>query len=395
MQTIGSGVLVAIALVLAIPVAVLALECAIAVLSAPRAVPETTARAPEDVVVMIPAHDEAAGIGATLASLLPHLSDPQQAIVIADNCSDNTAEVARAAGVRVWEREDRERRGKGYALDFGLQQLAAAPPAVVIFVDADCLLAPGAIATLARRTQTEQQPFQARYLLSPPEEPSPKTAVSSLAFLVKNCVRPLGLARLGLPCLIVGSGMAFPWAALAQISLASGNIVEDMQLGIDVAIAGYSPQFAWEALVLGALPSQDTTATGQRRRWEHGHLSLILAEVPKLLGAAVRQGRFELVALALELAVPPLSLLVLLWLGATVLAAAFAVWGSWVPLACSGAVGVVLVGSVAIAWARFGRELVPLRQLLSIPGYVLWKIPLYLGFFGKRETEWVRTERES
>lgn len=395
MISVGVGSLLVVALSLAIPVAVLALECAIAVSAVPESIPEV-GQVPKDVVILVPAHNEAAGIGVTLASIMAQVADPQQILVVADNCTDNTAAIARRHGVRVLERSDRERRGKSYALGFGVRHLSSVPPAAVIVVDADCTLAPGALATLARRAIDEQCPIMPRYLLSPLAAASPKAAVSALAFLVKNGVRPLGLAQLGLPCLIGGSGVVLPWAVLERVSVANDSLNEDFRLGIDAAIAGYPPRFAWEARIYGTLPRQDAIAIGQRRRWEQGHLALIFSAVPELLRAAMQQGRVELAALALELAVPPLSLLVTLWSGATLVAAVFAVWGLWLPLASLSAIGGVLIASVLLAWARFGRELVPLRLLVTIPGYVVWKIPLYLGFFGigKRETQWLRTERE-
>ena len=56
---------------------------------------------------------------------------------------------------------------------------------------------------------------------------------------MKNFVRLKGLANLDLPCLLYGTGMAFPWSVISTVFLANGNIVEDMQLAIDLAIAGY------------------------------------------------------------------------------------------------------------------------------------------------------------
>src|SRR5262249_40924710 len=150
-------------------------------------------------------------------------------------------------GATVVERRDPVRRGKGFALDFGIRFLEAAPPEVVVFVDADCAVEAGAIDRLVHESAAGQCPTQAAYLMTLPPHPGLGARVSRFAFLYKNVVRPSGLASLGLPCLLTGTGMAMPWAAVRDAPLASGNIVEDMQLGLDLAVAGHLPRFCPEA----------------------------------------------------------------------------------------------------------------------------------------------------
>src|SRR5438067_638045 len=125
------------------PIAVLAVECAAA--SLPRRRCRCRCRCRPDqgsnrrgpVAVLVPAHDEQALIGQTVRSILPQLTKDDRLFVIADNCADATADVARSAGAAVIERSDPDRRGKGYALACGIDAMRAAPPAVVIVCDAD------------------------------------------------------------------------------------------------------------------------------------------------------------------------------------------------------------------------------------------------------------------
>lgn len=350
---------------------------------------------PEPLAVLIPAHDEAAVLAQTLASLQLQLRPADRVIVVADNCTDETADIARSAGATVLERNDPERRGKGYALDYGLQALSTHPPETVIVVDADCLILPGALAQLQRQTRLSGRPAQAVYLMERPPAPGAKDRVSAFAFKVKNWVRPLGLTRLGWPCLLTGTGMAFPWAAIAAVNLASGHIVEDMKLGLDLAIAAYPPQLCPAAQVRGQLPAAGAARISQRTRWEHGHLQVLRQYVPRLLAAATRQRRWDLAVLALDLAVPPLSLLVLFGLGGAAIASAWGVFsGVWGPAGLFAAAGGCLLIAILTAWARFGREEISLRQLLGFPLYVLWKIPLYFRFLLKPQSQWIRTERD-
>lgn len=373
---------------------ILLIECCAALLSRPKIYPVRGLARPK-VGVLVPAHNEALGIKATLDTLFPQLAEQDQLVVIADNCDDETASIARFAGATVIERHDTDHRGKGYALDYGLKTLASNPPEVVIVVDADCIVHPGTIDQIASLAATTGQPVQSAYVLDLPTQPTPKDAISALAFLVKNLVRPKGLANLGLPCLLTGTGMAFPWFILRQISLASGNLVEDMQLAIDLAITGYPTLFCPEGQVTGVLPKQLHAAASQRTRWEHGHLQTLKTQVPRLLKASVQQRRFDLLALALDLAIPPLSFLVMLWLGAFIIALVAAGLGvASAPVTLLIFEGCLLAVVLLLAWVVFGRSRVPIQALLAIPFYILWKIPLYLTFFIRPQTEWIRTERD-
>lgn len=389
-------VLFAIALGLLIPVTVLFVECSAALF--PSRQPEWHATTPRPRIdVLVPAHNEASGIGATLETLLPQLTTQDRLVVIADNCNDETADVARTFGATVIERHepDRSRRGKGYALDYGLRFIEVDPPEVVVLVDADCIVHEGTIDKIVRQAIASARPVQATYLMEQPDNPKLNDLLSMLAVTVKNLVRPSGLNLLGLPCLLTGSGMAFPWSVICKASLASSNIVEDMQLALDLAIAGYAPVFCVAAKVTGLLPQQQHATKSQRTRWEHGHLQTLLMQVPRLVKASVRQKRFELFAIALDLCVPPLSLLVMMWaaaMGGTLLAGGLG--ASWIPTVLLAMEGLLISISIVGAWAKFGRANLPILTLLAVPLYILWKIPLYFAFLVRPQTKWIRTERD-
>jgi cellulose synthase/poly-beta-1,6-N-acetylglucosamine synthase-like glycosyltransferase len=393
MMSIAEAFLWLLAAIVLLPMAVLIGECLAALLPRRRQAAAANTVRPA-CAVLIPAHDEESGIGATLRALQPQLQAADRLIVIADNCTDQTAATARALGAIAVERHDAFRRGKGFALDFGVRYLEADPPAVVVIVDADCTVHNGTLDLIVREAAERGWPVQAAYVLKEPPQASYKQRLSAFAFKFKNVVRPVGLDRLGLPCLLTGTGMAFPWPLLRDASLASGNIVEDMRLGVDLAVAGYAPRLCPQGLVSGELPSSKKGAVAQRRRWEHGHIQTMLTQVPRLLGAAIRRGQPSLFGLALELSVPPLSLLLLLW--AVVLAGAVGLWlcdGSALPALVLAAGGVGTLLAIFAAWFKFGRESLPLSALLAAPFYVLWKIPIYLTFFFHRQRAWIRAER--
>ncbi|MBF2027629.1 MAG: glycosyltransferase [Oscillatoriales cyanobacterium C42_A2020_001] len=389
-----NSVLIAIAVLLLLPISVLFIECVAALFPNHSRSTATDTLRPR-IYVLIPAHNEEAGIGATVAPLLEQLTTGDRLIVVADNCSDNTATVARELGATVIERHDPEHRGKGYALDFGVRFIANHPPDVVVIVDADCRVMPGSIERLAQLAITCNRPVQSTYLFEQSANPSPKTAVSTLAIIVKNWVRLAGLNNLGMPCLLTGTGMAMPWEIIRRAPLASGNIVEDMNLGMDLAISGYSPLFCPEARVTSVLPQKEQAAKSQRTRWEHGHLQTIKTQVPRLLKASLRTLRLDLLVLALDLLIPPLSLLVMLWLVATAISL-LSLWlgASHIPAILLGIAGLLLVSAILLAWAKFARSYLPIKALLAIPLYILWKVPVYFAFLLKPQKAWVRTERD-
>jgi cellulose synthase/poly-beta-1,6-N-acetylglucosamine synthase-like glycosyltransferase len=385
-------------LLLALPVAVFAWQVLTAsALGMPRrAMPEATG--PVRVGVVIPAHNESRGIRATLDALLPQLKPGDRVLVVADNCSDDTAAVARAAGADVTERFDPVRRGKGYALDHGVRHLAASadgPPDVVVIVDADCLVEPGALQRIAGVAHQRQQPVQAAYLMLAPAGASLKMRIAAFAWIVKDLVRPAGAAHWGMPCQLMGTGMAFPWKVLQGASLATGHIVEDMKLGTDLALAGTPPWFEPQAVVTSEFPTSEQGVATQRARWEHGHLQVLSSPALPLIRRGITRGDLRSLALAVDLVVPPFALLVMLVVLASALAVlAFGIGGPAWPAV----LGLVLLSlvtvSVLAAWARFARHVVSLTDMVSAPLYALNKVPLYLRYLAGRQSEWVRTRRK-
>ena len=347
------------------------------------------------IAVLVPAHDEESGIARTLGDVRTQLAAGDTLLVVADNCSDRTAAVARAAGAEVAERRDGTRRGKGYALDFGMQCLSAAPPEVVIIVDADCRLAPGAIDELARAAAATNRPVQALYLMTAPEPSTANLKIAQFAWRVKNWVRPLGLGALNLPCQLMGTGMAFTWPVLRSARLASGHIVEDLKLGIDLALAGYPPLFCPSAIVTSEFPSSIAGTRRQRERWEHGHLSMSLGMVPRLIAAALRRLDRALLALALDLAVPPLALLGFMIVATLVADGVLALLGNFAALWAGMADFAAFIVAVVVAWTRFGRDLVGARTLAAAAGFLWAKLPIYRRFLVRGPVaQWIRTDRK-
>jgi cellulose synthase/poly-beta-1,6-N-acetylglucosamine synthase-like glycosyltransferase len=389
------ALLLGLAVAIAIPMTVIALEALAALLPPRRARSLASVERPR-CAILVPAHDEEALIGNTVRSLLRHLQPQDHLIVVADNCRDRTAEIARLSGATVVERMDSSRRGKGFALEFGIRSLESDPPVVVIVVDADCWLMDGAVDRLVRACGAWQCPVQGLYQLDLPPQAAFRERVSWFAFRFKNHIRPLGLRRLGLPCLLMGTGMAFPWPVISAAPLGSGNIAEDTQLGVDLTLAGHSPRFCPEAEVKSRFPVGQRAAWVQRTRWEHGHLRTLLTQVPRLLFQGVRRRRLDLLGMTLELVVPPLSMLFFLWAIAGISSGVLWWWQQlyWPALVLAFS-GVAAGIAILAAWLKFGRSCLPLTSLLAAPIYALWKAPIYARFLFRPERTWVRTARNT
>lgn len=387
--------LAAVALVALIPSLVLLLEV---LASLGRRSP---ARVPDGpgprMAIVVPAHDEEGQIVAIVRGLLAQLGPGDRLLVVADNCQDRTAALAREAGAEVLERNHPTERGKGFAISFAVAHLAANPPDVVVLVDADCVVSAGRLATLARAAGQTGTAVQADYLLGAPARAAGLGSVNAFAILVRNRVRPLGLDRLAQACQLTGSGMAFPWAVLRDAPAMRENLVEDMALGLALALQGRASRLCPDVRVTSELPTAAAAGLRQRRRWEHGQLHTMATYGPRLLAAFVRRPRRALLGLALDLLVPPLALLVMIestLLVVTGAAAALSL-ASWLPFALAAA-SLASVGlATAIAWAVFGRQTLSLGTALRIPFYVVWKAGLYARLLvGGKPKAWERTERD-
>ncbi len=343
------------------------------------------------IAILVPAHDEATTIARTLLLIRQQLHAGDRLIVIADNCTDDTAEVARRAGAEVIERFAPE-RGKAYALAYGREAIRAAPPAVVLLIDADCVPAPHAIAALAASVRAQDAVVQARYLLECGIDASPLVRISTFAFLIKNFIRQRGLQRLCGTALLQGSGMGFPWRIFEHAPLQSASLVEDLELGLELALLGHRIRFEPRARFVSNASSRRAT-TSQRRRWEHGTLGIAATFVPRLVAAGLA-GRPGLLLLAADLTVPPLALFVIVQSGiaALLVLAAGSIGASgpaWLQLTAFA----LAILALATSWAGFGRLLVPMRTLPGIAAYIVWKLPIYGGYLLRRQRQWVRTDR--
>lgn len=347
-------------------------------------------------VVIVPAHDEQRIIDHTLRSLTAAASESVRILVVADNCSDSTAEIARSYGVAVTERFDGARRGKGFALDHARIELRACPPDCVVVVDADCTIDGASLTALIDNCLASGRPGQAIYLLQPDRDAPPLVQISNFAFFLKNSVRQRGLQRLAGRVHLTGTGMAFPWAVFDSAPLATASIVEDLQLGIHLSEGGHLPQLVPHATVWSAAAGEAETMV-QRRRWEGGFLATAFRAAPGVLLRSVRRGDLRGVWAALDLFVPPVALLVIGNVFTVLAGAALRMAGlvGSLPLMMTATSFAAVGAAVMLAWVKGGRPFLSFRALMRAPVYVIRKLALYGRLLRHgAPVEWQRTGRK-
>jgi cellulose synthase/poly-beta-1,6-N-acetylglucosamine synthase-like glycosyltransferase len=343
------------------------------------------------ILVLTPAHDEAAGIRVLVEHIRGELSPGDRHLVVADNCSDDTAALAAAAGAEVIVRTDPARRGKGHALAAGLRAMGN-PPDVVIFIDADCRLEPGSIDILASSAHELQRPVQALDLM----RGGGGSALAEFAWLLRNDLRPSGYARLGLPCQLLGTGMALP-ARLAKAELfETGALAEDLMIGLRAALAGSPPLFERGAIVISAFPTTESGMVSQKRRWVHGHLDIMRKLTFPTLAHGIARRDPALVAMALDIVVPPLSLLAAMHGAVLLMGTMFGILtDDWTPslIALTGVMMFALF--IAIGFARHGRGRLGWRDAAGAARHGLRVASFGLRFLARDRSGWTRADRSS
>jgi 1,2-diacylglycerol 3-beta-glucosyltransferase len=349
-------------------------------------------------VVLVPAHDEELLIARTVTSLLAqsYPRDLYRVVVIADNCGDDTAAVAAAAGAdAVMVRDAPDARGKGRALRWAMDHILGSDssPDAIVSVDADTIADADLLRALVERFEGGADAVQSDYRAI--GDGSASSALRETAFLLMNRVRPAGRNVLGMSACLVGNGWLLSTALLHRRPWTAFTSTEDREYSLDLQAEGVTIAFAGAAAVHApTAPSRQAAAT-QQERWEGGWATLLRMRAPGLLADVVRRRSPRLLMVAFDLAVPPLGLLAAAALGGLAFSAAPALGGAWsVWLALPWAVALLSVAVCVIGGlVAAGAPASAYRALLHAPLFILAK-PLSLRrTLAFRGDTWVRTER--
>jgi cellulose synthase/poly-beta-1,6-N-acetylglucosamine synthase-like glycosyltransferase len=345
--------------------------------------------------VLVPAHNEELQLADTIAAIrrCTYPAGMLEIFIIADNCTDNTADVARAAGVTTVERTNLEMRGKGQALDWFLtsqQPLYASCDAITI-IDADVEPEKNYFKELsASLCHDEVQVVQAYNGVSNPYD-SWRTALMSAAFNVFNHLRMAGNITLFGTAMLKGNGMAFATEILRKYGWPAHSVVEDVEFSLLLLEDRINVHYNPKAIIRSEMAVSHAQASSQRERWEGGRFALAADLVPRLAKKCL-QGEFRFFHALMDLAVPPLSALILAIMAALLLSGILFPATLVFPL-------LYLVSIIFYVASGQLQMQAPLRlwcYLAAAPLYVLWKLLIYLkmAVVGKGNN-WVRTTRKA
>ena len=346
--------------------------------------------------LIVPAHNEASIIARTISSLrsVDWPADRFRVLVVADNCTDATATVARAAGADVLVRVDPARRGKGYALQYAFSASAARAWAdAVVVVDADSEVSPNILEAFATRIGSGSQAVQSHYGVRNPLA-SWRTRLITIAKGSFHIVRSRARERHDLSCGLRGNGWCVTHELLKRVPYQAFSLTEDVEYGITIGLAGYRVAYADEAHADADMVSSEAIARQQRQRWEDGRFQLIRSKTLPLLAAAFNRRSLLCLDLGIDLLVLPLSYVALNVMALVVLAGL----GVWlhltspvfleVALACC----IGLIVYVCRGWQLSGVGAQGVWDLARVPWFLAWKV--WLSLSRRESTEWVRTKRE-
>ena len=341
-------------------------------------------------VIVIPAHNEAEGIAACIENLQLSLNKSSgcDLVVIADNCQDDTAEMAIKAGARVLVRRDDVKRGKGYALDYAFNILMADQYDGYLVLDADSRIDEELISEFQYAFAQGIEAVQCRYRIANPDQ-SRRARLNFIAWLAFNELRLLGREQLSVSVGILGNGFALSRKVLEAVPYEAGSIAEDMEYHLRLVDAGFKVHFLDTVCVYSDSPNQDANAASQRTRWEGGRFRLIIDHVPGLL-RAVLKGKWNLVEPLFELLLLPLSFHVVILVLTLLIPLTILQW-------YAGAALLLVFLHVLIAIFLGGGGIKELKVIATVPTYVLWKLILLpqLWANSRRNATWQRTDREN
>ena len=344
--------------------------------------------------IIVPAHNEAAGIEKTISSLgrLSWPSSKYRIVVVADNCTDETASLSRAAGATVLERQDPARRGKGHALAHAFTWSRATGPAdAVAVVDADSVVSADLLESFAARIEAGDCAVQAHYGVLNAME-SWRTRLMAIALGSIHKVRSRARERMGLSCGIRGNGWCVTHALLDKVPYRFFSLTEDVEFGVELGLAGHRVAYCDESHVNGEMATTARAARSQRQRWEGGRIGLIREKVPALLRAAVTRHSLLCLDLAFDLLVLPLSY-VALNVAAVITLGMLTSDGLRSALLIIGLVDLLALAIyVYRGWMLSGTGLVGICDLLRVPGFLLWKVLIVRA--QPKPDAWIRTQRE-
>jgi cellulose synthase/poly-beta-1,6-N-acetylglucosamine synthase-like glycosyltransferase len=346
-------------------------------------------------LVVIPAHNEGSGLTATVHSVLAQNYAHLRCVVIADNCTDDTAEMARLAGAHeVLVRNDPEKRGKGQALTWAFNIAQSWEWDAVCVIDADSVIEPGFFAAFDRSFCKGHAVVQARYDFFPAADTKDwlqqfgavsKAGENSFVFRPRE--------RLGLSEVLVGNGFFLSRPVLQRVPWVAHSIVEDAEYSLLLGQQGIAVHFQEGARLWSRQASSVRDVQPQRVRWASGIWQLFRKAIPILFSTAWRERSWRAIEEIVMLLMSSRLVLIYLW----VLSFAMSLAAPWLfPITWSLLAGVAALQALYLMLMfRFACDRpVPFTGALLLPYYLFVLLSSQvLALSGANRHHWSRTSR--
>ncbi len=334
------------------------------------------------IAVLIPAHNERLYIERCIKSIKDSYQngDRVDIVVIADNCTDDTKERALSFGAKVLVRNNLEKKGKGYALNYAFENLKDYN--LYIIIDADTVVSKSFLIDMIHGYKSGYEVMQGGYFVK--NRVTSRNSLMNLALLIFHGVRPSAKEKLGLSVGIFGNGFALSKKVIEKVPYDTFSIVEDLEYHLKLIKNRFKVHYIEEAKVYADFPISKSGQKSQRARWEGGRIFLFRSYFKNLM-FEIFKGKFYLLEVLLELLIIPISnyflISTLLILGAYKFYTLY--------------VYILLFLYVITSMYKFGDKK-DLYSLIFFPYYLLWKIlnmPFIL-LYSKKDSSWNRTKRD-
>lgn len=353
--------------------------------------------------VLIAAHNEHAVVGQLIKNLRDqnYPKELYDVYVIADNCSDDTAAIARAEGAIVCERFDSQKKSKGYALEWMFERLFAMEregkiyDAVAIF-DADNLVHPQFLAEMNNRLLKGDRIIQGFLDAKNPYD-TWVAGTFAIAFWVIDHVSHLAKTNIGLSAVLGGTGMCITIDVLKKYGWRATCLTEDMEFTMKSLAEGIKTTWAHDAIVYDEKPLTFKQSWTQRKRWAQGQFDVAHRFIPKMLVEGWRRKDIRIWDGCIYLLQPHFLMLSAFFIAVSYIQLAFEpfytnIW-SILP---STLMTAIMIGQYALPMIILIKVKAKLKSwfyLLLYPLFIYTWIPIiFIGFVKRNDHEWSHTQ---
>lgn len=263
--------------------------------------------------LIVAAHNEEQVIKGIIDSLkrLDYPKELYDIFVIADNCTDNTATIARQYGAQVFERVDKDKRGKGYALEWMFSNIFSMKKqydSVAVF-DADNLVSKNFLREINNKFLDGYKVVQG-YLDSKNPNDTWITANYSISFWLSNRIFQLARSNVGLSSQLGGTGFCIKTDTLKELGWGATCLTEDLEFTCKLVLNGHKVGWAHDAVVYDEKPLTLGQSWAQRKRWMQGFADVESRYFFKLLKKGLKEFNFVVLDCALY-SIQPIVLIML------------------------------------------------------------------------------------